>query len=388
MANDRFTARMLVGNLITLLAFLCGAPANAQEIDQPNPDTQSLRIRELEQQIRQKDQLIEDLRSELNGSRQTNTTDSQVESVGLQADSLEELPSTIGLATLQSDFQTGDSREQPYSTTFNGSGGSLENLSLFLGLNGSKQPQEFGVNAHFGGQFAANIGIPLSEETGIGLQVGTALNYTDNAVQVLERVDGTSGRLQSFTTVGLFQRNDGLIWGAAYDFLFQEYYDEFHLGQWRGKIGTELDDRNEVGLRASIANHGDRGVYRAAPAINVTLDPITQGSVYWTRTWDNHAATTIWAGLADGHGEPNLALGDFPPTNERFLFGAEVHIPLNDHLALFGQGNFIMPADTGTVDSYLGLVFYPDGGSWTARTRRFSPVLPVANTTSFAVDFA
>lgn len=382
----KFAPRLLLVNLVLVSALCNVLPANAEETN-PIAETQFQRIRELEQQILDKDRLIEELRTELNQSQQKNVTNATIEPARLQTETYEEKTSADGLTIQQPDPQSDFSQGQSYTTTFNESGSSLENLSLFLGLNGSKQPQEFGVNAHFGGQFAANVGIPLSDETGIGLQAGTAINYTDNAVQVFERVDGTSGRFQSFTTVGLFQRNDGIIWGAAYDFLFQDYYDEFHLGQWRGKIGTELDDRNEVGLRASIANHGDRGVYRA-PAINVTLDPITQGSVYWTRTWDNCAATTFWLGLADGHAEPNLALGDLPATNERFLFGAEIHVPLNDHLALFGQGNFIMPADTGTVDSYLGIVFYPDGGSWTARTRRFSPVLPVANITSFAVDFA
>jgi hypothetical protein len=42
----------------------------------------------------------------------------------------------------------------------------LENLSLFGGLEGSKQPQDFGVNAHFGGRFHANMGLPLLPECG------------------------------------------------------------------------------------------------------------------------------------------------------------------------------------------------------------------------------
>ncbi len=68
------------------------------------------------------------------------------------------------------------------------------------------------------------------------------------------------------------------------------------------------------------------------------------------------------------------------------LFGAEVDIPLSDHWALFGQANFITPAYTGTVDSFLGVSFYPGGGARRARTNRYAPVQPVANSTSMSID--
>ena len=71
-------------------------------------------------------------------------------------------------------------------------GSLFKNLSLFAGLEGSKQPQDFGVNANFGGRFQANLGLPLVEACGLGMQIGTSINYTDNAVQVFERVEGTS----------------------------------------------------------------------------------------------------------------------------------------------------------------------------------------------------
>ena len=69
------------------------------------------------------------------------------------------------------------------------------------------------------------------------------------------------------------------------------------------------------------------------------------------------------------------------------MFGADVFVPLNPWLALFGQANFITPADTGTVDAFLGIAFFP-GGSHGARNRRFAPRLPVANNTTFATDLS
>ena len=103
----------------------------------------------------------------------------------------------------------------------------------------------------------------------------------------------------------------------------------------------------------------------------------------------------VWVGIAESHGERNLAFEALlpPPANaqqraagERLVFGAQIHVPLNDYVALFGQGNFILPADTGTVDSYLGIVIYPSGGAKRSQRSRYSPLMPVANRTNFSVD--
>ena len=57
------------------------------------------------------------------------------------------------------------------------------------------------------------------EQYGLGAQAGTALNYSQNAVRVLKLVDGVTDDLQSFTTIGLFQRSPvGVNWGVVFDF--------------------------------------------------------------------------------------------------------------------------------------------------------------------------
>lgn len=268
--------------------------------------------------------------------------------------------------------------------------GLFDNFSLFLGLEGSKQPQDYGVNAHFGGRFSANMGVPLMEELGLGLQIGTSMNYTDNAVQVFERFGEATGRFQSFTTVGLFQRNDsGLVWGGAVDYLHQTYYDSADLFQFRGQLGWQFTEQTQVGFQASLSGDHDRNQVGGIP---VTLSPLNQGSLYFNYRWESQAETKIWLGIAESHGERNLAfealLSDPPQRSSgaRLVFGAEIHVPLNDYVALFGQGNFILPADTGTVDSYLGIVVYPSGGAKRSRRSRFAPLLPVANSPAFAVD--
>jgi len=262
-----------------------------------------------------------------------------------------------------------------------------DTLSVFLGLDGSKQPQDFGVNAHFGGRFAANWGVPVWKERGVGLQVGTALNFTEYAVGVVERIESSSGRDQSFTTVGLYGRDPRgrYNWGAGYDFLYQDAFTKTHLGQWRFRGGVATSPRDEVGFNVALKGRDDTGYFGSTP---VALSVINQGVLYYTRTWQTATATTLWLGLADGHDQTNIALGDLAPERTEFVYGAQIDVPLTDRLKLFGQANFIRPADSGTVDAFLGFEFHP-GGKLLARGGKpgpYDPVLPVAGNPTFSTD--
>jgi hypothetical protein len=264
------------------------------------------------------------------------------------------------------------------------SSGLLDNIDAFVGLDGSKQPQDFGINAQFGGRTSVNVGIPLWGS--LGLQIGTAIDATADAVQVVQAIEGSAGRTQSFTTFGLFQRTEsGFSWGVVYDYLYENYYDEFTLGQWRVNLGYQLTERSTVGVWSAISDRSANGTFDFG-AIDVTLVPITQTNLYWRYEWAGGINTTFWGGLCNGHGQVNAVLGDQSYLRDTFVFGSELQVPLTDRLAIFGQGNFIMPSDSGTVDSYLGLVYYPGGGSRHAYRSAFKPFQTVAAPTNFAVD--
>jgi hypothetical protein len=96
----------------------------------------------------------------------------------------------------------------------------------------------------------------------------------------------------------------------------------------------------------------------------------------------------LWMGMAEGHGRVNVALGDLGRTGNTFVYGAQLFVPLNDSLAVFGQANMITPASTGTVDAFLGFSFYPGRSARSGFRGRFSPMLPVANSPMFAVDMS
>lgn len=257
-------------------------------------------------------------------------------------------------------------------------------LRFFGGLEGSKQPQDFGVNANFGGRVSLEWERAVRPESGLAFQFGTALVASDNAVQVFERVAGESNRLQSYWTVGFSQElPSGLRLGAVYDLLYQDSYEHVVLSQVRTQAAFAMARGWEAGVRATIPTRGADGTFSGIP---VRLDPLTQGSVFVRRYYENGSMLGGWIGLSEGHSEANLALGDLPATDQRFLFGAELRTPFNRHLALFGQANFISPADTGTVDAFLGLeLLFP------TRSRRLSyrhslPFISVAGSPTFSVD--
>jgi hypothetical protein len=270
-------------------------------------------------------------------------------------------------------------------TSSRGPGRALwENLSLFAGLDGAKGPDDLGINANFGLRTHVNWGYPIWEEHGLGIQLGTAFNYAASAVKVLEAIEGTHDRTQSFSTLGIFQRAEcGLRWGVAYDILYEDYYANLDLGQWRGLIGYEFRESDEVGLWGAVPEHDDNAEVRR---LAIHLEPTKQASIYWRHTWSTQVDTRLWIGMAERHGKFNLVLPMSPPVHDAFLFGAEIHVPLNDWMALFGEASFITPNDTGTVTATLGFVIYPGAKAKSITRSRYAPLLPVANNPTFAVD--
>ena len=260
----------------------------------------------------------------------------------------------------------------------------LRNLTLFGGIDGSKQPQDFGVNANLGLQGNLNTAVMLHEDSGLSLQAGTGIVASQNAVQVYELLGEATNRTQSYTTLGLFQKSDsGFLWAVAHDFLVEDSYDTFVLSQWRGRVGFDVNPCDQLGMTVQMRGLNDSGLFNGGP---VSLRTINQGSVYWRHVWESRTQTTIWLGLADGHGENNAAFGPAPAQDTVPLIGADFLAPLNDHFALYGETNLIMPADTGTVDAFLGFQWFPGGGAFNARQSRTAPVFSVASPTTMSVD--
>ncbi len=259
-----------------------------------------------------------------------------------------------------------------------------DDLSIFGGLDGSKEPEDLGVNAHFGMRGAVSWGVPLVESWGLGAELGGAANYSNNAVRVLQGLDGVHDDFQAFATAGFFQRSSiGLNWGFVYDVRFDDYYANVTFTQWRGQVGYALNPNNELGLWGALR---DRGEPVQTLGQTFELRPITQGDLYWRHVWENDIVTRFWVGMAESHGRFLLVAPGESPVHHPVTFGAELYVPLTDRLAIFGEANFITPNDTGTVDATLGFAFYPGAGARRTAHSRFAPLLPTANNATFPVD--
>jgi len=261
--------------------------------------------------------------------------------------------------------------------------GALENLGVFLGLDGSKQPQDLGINANMGIRWAANLGLPINDALNLGAQIGIGQNFSDAAVHVLEQVEGTSSRRQTFLTAGVFQRLARLNWGLAYDASLQTYYDDFSFGQVRGQLGVAVRESDELGVRVAKSAKGDSGTMGGTP---VQLDPISQVTGYHRHTWATSAQTTVFAGIARGHHNVVWVFPDNSRDENVFVYGAELSLPLSERFAVSGSANLVTPASTGTVDAYLGITFYPGRSGMRAATNRFAPLIQVANNPEMAIN--
>jgi hypothetical protein len=262
---------------------------------------------------------------------------------------------------------------------------SKNTFTMLFGIEGSKEPQDFGVNANLGVVGQLSFSAPLIPNAGVGFQIGNSATFSGNAVQVFELLGESKDRFQNFTTVGLFQRLDsGVSWGVTYDFLNAESFDSFQLGQWRVGAAFDVSPNSEIGVTANLANRSDQANFNAE---TVKLEPIEQLRIHFRRQWETGASTAVWIGIADQHSEENAVTGTLPNKQNQILFGAELFAPLNQWLAIFGETNLMMPADTGVVNAYLGMQISPRSIRWAhARNNRFRPFLPVATGASFSVD--
>jgi hypothetical protein len=263
--------------------------------------------------------------------------------------------------------------------------GLLDNLSLFVGPDGSKQPQDLGINANMGIRLSANLGFPLLEDYGIGGQVGAACNLSDGAVHVLDQIEGSHNRQQTFVTIGAFSHSHPVTWALAYDILFERYYDNFTVSQLRGEAGYKLTSADEIGAWFTIGASGADAHMAGTP---VRLDAISMVNGDWRRTWASGARTTLWAGVAGGHEELVWVIPGSTRLDHVFVYGADLQFPLNRRLDITGAANFITPTATGTVDAYLGVTFYPGRDGSASAHGRFAPPMTVANNPAFAVNLA
>jgi len=257
----------------------------------------------------------------------------------------------------------------------------LRHISLTTSVEAFKGPMDLdNSNGNFGYQFGINAGFPAARCLGVGVQAGTSVVLSDLQGTSFT---GSSVRTQNFTTVGLNHRlrvaGQRFKWGFAFDWLHDEYYSAFSMGQWRIKAAYELTPFSEVGAWACIPNDGHSALLiEGQSRLYDDFEPIAQGNFYYQRCLENGTSTTVWLGLA---GEPG-----------EVVFGGDARVPISGRLSLFGNFNYILPSASGVAGQdeemwnlSLGIEFTPVCGSNYCQSRRFGPFLPLANNGTFGI---
>ena len=257
----------------------------------------------------------------------------------------------------------------------------LRHISFTTSVDAFKGPMDLdNANGNFGYQFGVNAGFPAVRCLGVGVQAGTSVVMSDLQGTSFT---GSSIRTQNFTTVGLNHRlrvgAQHFKWGFAFDWLHDEYYSSFSMGQWRIKAAYELTPFSEVGAWACIPNDGHRALLTDGETrVYNDFEPIAQGNFYYQRCLENGINTTVWLGLA---GEPG-----------EVVFGGDARVPISERFSLFGNFNYILPSASGIAGQdeemwnlSLGIEFTPVCGSNYCQSRRFGPFLPLANNGTFGI---
>ena len=252
-------------------------------------------------------------------------------------------------------------------------------------LQGTAGPRR---NGNFGFQEGVNFAGPLGDPWGFGYQVGANFVQSNFAKTQTVTVDDENklSRLQAasrpFLTAGIFRRADscgGLQGGVAYDYLHDNYYENFDLQQIRGEIGWVFCGGNEIGF------YGAFGVSSAdedtAPSFK--LEPIDMFTMYLRHTFENAGEGRIFGGAtANGDG----------------LLGGDLWVPFGRGFALENRFTYLIPnakmTDEWPIPSSereswgltIQLVWYPGQNARCQQQNPFRSLLGVADNSLFMVD--
>jgi hypothetical protein len=231
----------------------------------------------------------------------------------------------------------------------------IEETALFLGVQGFTGPMDLGGNGNFGyhegvnfaGHFGSWFGLGA---LGLGYQIGATFLQSDlngnmvNGVQAKERD-------QQFLTAGLFRRAHdgyGLQGGFVYDYMHDNYYAKYSVGQIRSELSYLTLFGHEFGYWGAYSVHDGNGMINGTFAGFQTLDMYNG---FYRYTFSNGTQGRIWVG---GTG------------TKQGIIGSDFRIPLSNRWDLWGWYNYIIPGHAGAVGTMnqgwnltINVVWYP-----------------------------
>jgi len=249
------------------------------------------------------------------------------------------------------------------------------NVALISTLDAFKTPMDLdGLNANFGRRVGAIGSFPIWREMGFGGQVSSTAGWYDwKGTQFT----GDEMRFQNFNSVGLFVRSckTGLGFGVAHDWLYDDYYNKFHLSQFRVAGSWEINCNNEVGFWGALPQKRE-SVFIGTPSVENHFESLVQGSLYWKHYMSDCGWMSIYGGLAESPSD--------------IACGGNLQVAVNRFVAVTGAATYVVPGSGGNEGRQeeiwnvsVGLMFYP-GTAMAAQRSQFRPMFAPADNGNFA----
>ena len=249
-----------------------------------------------------------------------------------------------------------------------------EDFTVFAGVQNFRNPVDLGVNSNFGFDEGLNTSVPLCFAWDIAWQFGFEATQSD--LESTTTID--QRRNQFFITTGLFHRAPccgGWDVGAVFDWLHDEFYQDYDVGQVRGNLGYWWNCRNEIGCDVAVGVKDDQSPKGFATFGAQRYDVVDQFFFYWGRRLACGGTGKIGGGFT---------------SNDGGLVGANINVPISKCFAIEGGFNYLIsgkdtdeiPNETWNVG--INLVWYP-GCTARCGCLPFRPLLNVADNGSLFV---
>jgi hypothetical protein len=163
---------------------------------------------------------------------------------------------------------------------------------------------------------------------GIGYQIGATFVQSNFSGDTVIAPGETKGRDQQFVTAGLFRRarSTGLQGGAVYDWLHDNYYLKFNVGQIRAEISYLTAYGHEFGFWGAFHAKTWNTTVAGVPTQFQTIDMYNGFYRYNLR---NGSQGRVWGGGTGTNGG---------------ILGADFRIPITNRWDLTGAVNYLIPS--------------------------------------------
>ena len=231
----------------------------------------------------------------------------------------------------------------------------VDETALFMGVQGFTGPMDLGNNGNFGYHegvnFAGHFGKWLGlSALGLGYQVGATFLQSDLNGNMANGVQ-TKERDQQFVTAGLFRRAHdgyGLQGGFVYDYMHDNYYAKYSVGQIRAELSYLTLFGHEFGFWGAFSTKDGHAFVNSA---FVGFQTIDMYNGFYRYTFSNGTQGRVWFGGTD---------------SKQGIVGSDFRIPLTNRWDLWGWYNYVIPGHAGAVGSMnqawnltINIVWYP-----------------------------